>query len=368
MSDNGKDTENMDVLRGRIDELDRMIVDLLNKRAGVSLEVGRIKAGGEEPVFRPFREKEVLDRLESMNPGPLPPQHLRAIYREIMSSSRRLQRPDRVVYLGPEGTFTHFAAQMHLGQSSELVPAANIEEIFQAVSVGDAALGVIPLENSQKGTVGQTVDLFMQYPVFVQAEIYSPISHCLLGNAARLKEITEVRSHPKALEQCAAWLKAHLPQARLVPDNSTAAAAQGASENATVAAVGHVGLARRYGLTVLARRLEDLPDNWTRFVVIGSTPSETSGRDKTSILFTTPDRPGALVEVLGSLAGEAVNLTKLESRPYRGEKWKYVFFADLECDLASDEYASLLADLKAKCNTLKVLGSYPAGTQTPSGD
>lgn len=349
-------------LRERIDALDGRIVDLLNQRAAISLAVGRVKSDAQEQIFKPFREKDLLTRLVRDNPGPLPEKHLRAIYREILSSSRTLQRPERVVFLGPEGTFSHLAAQEYLGHSAQLTPKTTFEEIFRAVSEGAAELGVIPLENSLQGTVGQNVDLFMHYPVHIQAELYCRISHSLMSRAVSLDKVTSVSSHPKALEQCMHWLTEHLPKARLVPENSTAAAAeQAARDDSGAAVVGSAQLAAMHGLNVLAEHIEDLPDNWTRFLVIGSAPSQGGNRDKTSILFTTPDRPGALAEVLNTLAVRGINLTKLESRPFRGERWKYVFFADVECDLSKAEYDSVLAQLRDKCHTLRVLGSYPAG-------
>lgn len=349
-------------LRAEIDGIDDRILQLLNERAAISLAVGRAKADSVETVFKPFREKEVLDRLTRTNPGPLPENHLYAIYREIMSSSRRLQRPERVVYLGPEGTFSYFAGLEYMGRSADLTPKANFEEVFRAVSDGEAELGVIPLENSLQGTVGQVVDLFMLFPVFIHAELFSRITHCLMGKAKDPAEVKEIHSHPQPLDQCAQWLKNNMPGRTLIPENSTAAAAEIAARlGPKVAMVGHVRLADRYGLNVLAAHIEDAPDNWTRFLVIGPRPNNEGTRDKTSILFTVPDKPGALAEVLDSLAGRAINITKLESRPLRGEKWKYVFFADLECDLSSTEYESFLSQLRQRCHTLKVLGSYPAG-------
>jgi chorismate mutase / prephenate dehydratase len=355
-------------LRLEIDRLDNGIVELLNRRAAISIGVGRAKKDSPDTVFKPFREREVLDRLAKLNPGPLPETHLHAIYREIMSSSRRLQRPERVVYLGPEGTFSYFAGLEYMGRSAELTPKANFEEIFRAVADGEAELGVIPLENSLQGTVGQVVDLFMLFPVYVQAELFCRITHCLMGKAQSQAEVKEVHSHPQPLDQCSGWLKDNLPGRTLVPESSTAAAAKIAAERGSdIATIGHVSLAERYGLNILAAHIEDLPDNWTRFLVIGPRVSEGGNRDKTSLLFTVPDKPGALACVLDTFAGRAINITKLESRPLRGEKWKYVFFTDLECDLSRMEYDSFLADLREKCHTLRILGSYPNGPHLNAG-
>lgn len=348
-------------VRQAIDGIDDAILDLLNKRAEVSLEVGRRKAGSHEAIFKPFREQEVLARLAAQNPGPLPNEHLRVIYREILSSSRRLQRPEKVVYLGPEGTFSHFASMAYLGHSVEFEPKPGIEDVFAAVAAREAQLGMVPLENSLQGAVGQSLDLFMRYDVFVQAEVYSKISHSLLSEAGEMARVKTIYSHPQPLAQCAGWLRANMPHAKLVPVESTAAAALRAVKQPTTAAIGHIKLGEMHNLNVLASRIEDLPDNWTRFFIIGPSDTKQENRDKTSILFTLPDKPGALHSVLAKLAGKNINLTKLESRPLRGEKWKYVFFADLECDLGRDNYKQLLAELRECAHSLRILGCYPAG-------
>jgi len=348
-------------VRDAIDQVDQDLLALLNRRAALSIEVGRLKAGSDEPVFKPFREKEVLEKLTRLNPGPMPDEHLRAVYREIMSSSRRLQRTQKVAYLGPEGTFSYFAAASYLGRSAEFVPQPGIADVFEAVHLRDAELGVIPLENSLQGTVGQSLDLFLRHEVFIQAELYCKISHALLSKGTDLARIEEVYSHPQPLAQCGGWLKAHLPMARIVPAESTAAAARRVLYNPKAAAVGHVKLSEMLGLNVLASRIEDLPDNWTRFLVIGPTETKTGNRDKTSILFTLPDKAGSLSAVLSRLAVEGINLTKLESRPLRGEKWKYVFFADLQCDLGQGQFTTMLDQLRGELHSLRILGSYPAG-------
>jgi chorismate mutase/prephenate dehydratase len=293
----------------------------------------------------------------------LPDRHLFAIYREIMSSSRRLQRPERVVYLGPEGTFSYFAGIEFMGHSAELSPKAHFEDIFRAVTDGQAELGIIPLENSLEGTVGQSVDLFFRYPAYIQAEMFMRISHCLMSRSSDLSAIKRVHSHSQPLGQCSDWLLANLPQAERVPAPSTATAARLAMDDEHSAVIGHIRLAEMFDLRVLNEHIEDLPDNWTRFLVISPRPSTETKRDKSSILFTTPDRPGALAVILKLFADCGVNISKLESRPFREEKWKYVFFADLECDLTMDEYQPLLEELRSYCHTLRALGSYPAGPQ-----
>ena len=348
-------------LRTEIDAIDLAVLDLLTRRAGCSLEVGRIKAGTRDMIFKPFREKEVMDKLLAASNGTLPEKHLRAIYREIFSSSRRLQRPQQVAYLGPEGTFSYFAGVEFLGHNADYIPKPSFEDVFTAVSGAEAELGIIPLENSLHGTVGQSLDLFMRHAVYIQSEIFCKISHCALGKAARLADVKVVYSHPQPLAQCSGWLRANLPSPNGVPGERTAAAAAGVAEDDTAVALGHQALAAMFGLNVLAAGIEDLPDNWTRFVVIGLDPADEGHRDKTSLLFTLPDKPGSLANVLNVLAARSINLKKLESRPMRGEKWKYVFFVDVEADLGRDEYGVALRELGECCHTLRILGSYPAG-------
>ena len=266
------DIPDLGELRESIDELDQLIVDLLNKRAEVSLSVGRYKAAKGEAIYKPFREQEVMDKIANSSPGPLPDKHLRTIYREIMSSSRHLQRPERVVYLGPEGTFSYFAAIEHMGSSASLTPKGNFEEIFRAVAEEGAELGVIPLENSIEGTVGQVVDLFMKYKVYIQAEVFSRISHCLISHADKVDDVEVIYSHPQPLGQCRDWLHANLRDVPTIPMESTAEAAETVATKKAAAVIGHRKLADMHGMNVLAESIEDLPDNWTRFVIIGACP------------------------------------------------------------------------------------------------
>lgn len=361
MQDKKDNAVRMDELRAEIDSLDMELLSLLNRRAGCSLEVGRVKAADRDLIFKPFREKEVMAKLVGVNAGPMPEEHLRAIYREIFSSSRRLQRPQQVAYLGPEGTFSYFAGVEFLGHSADFVPKADLEGVFRAVHDGETELGILPLENSLHGTVGQSLDLFLRFEISILSELFCKISHTLLSTATRLSDVKTVYSHPQPLAQCDSWLRSNLPGAKLIPTESTAAAAARVPDDPGSAAIGHKALAAMFGLNVLARGIEDLPDNWTRFVVVGRKPATGGNRDKTSLLFTVPDKPGALVGVLAALSTHGINMKKLESRPMRGEKWKYVFFVDLECDLGRDEYAKALADVAASCHTMRILGSYPQG-------
>lgn len=361
MPDRTDENPRMQEVRQEIDATDREILELLNRRASLSLEVGQLKRGSRDVIFKPFREKEVMENLRRHNAGPIPFEHLRSIYREVFSSSRALQRPQRVAYLGPEGTFSYFAGVEYLGKAVEYLPQKNLHEVFRAVHSRECELGVIPLENSLEGTVGQSLDLFMDFELYIQAELYCRISHSLLTRERELAEITTVYSHPQPLGQCGGWLRANLPNARIVPTESTAATARRVCDEKGAAAIGHGKLAELLDLNILARGIENLPDNWTRFVIVGPQPSDGEGRDKTSMLFSLPDKPGSLVSVLNVMAVEGLNMKKLESRPMRGEKWRYVFFVDVESDLARGEYAALLDEIRGHCQSLRILGSYPTG-------
>lgn len=348
-------------LRRRIDAVDAELLALLNRRASLSLEVGKVKANTSGPVFRPQREREVLDNLARLNSGPLPEEHLRAIWHEIFASSRVLQQPVSVAYLGPEGTNSYFAAVDLLGHLMDYRPCKNFREAFAAVHGGDCALGVIPLENVLQGSVGQCFDLFMEYEVYIQAESVSRIEHALLSSEPSLDAITVVYSHPQALAQCQRWLRQHLPDASLVACDSTAAAARRAAGEPHSAAIGHKSLSTMLGLPILAYNLEDEPTNQTRFVVIGPKPTDSASANKTSVLFTLPDKPGSLAGILELLFKAGINLRKLESRPLRAQSWKYAFFADLETNLLRPELSGVLAELRNTCHSFRLLGCYMAG-------
>lgn len=362
------ETDRLKQIRTEIDRIDLKLLAILNQRAALSQEVGKIKSSGDTPIFKPLRERELLDKLSADNPGPLPEEHLRAIWREILSSSRALQKPQNVAYLGPEGTFSYFAGLEYLGRSANFHPTRDITQIFEDVTSGDCDLGVVPLENSLQGTVGVSFDLFLKHDVVIEAELYSRISHTLLSNAGSFANIDKIYSHPQPLAQCGSWLRTNLPDAMLIPVESTAAAASRAAQEPRSAAIGHASLASMYGLDILARRIEDQQGNWTRFVIIAPSSGKYQhksrfGADKSSILFTLPDKPGSLATALDLLARNGVNMRKLESRPLRDQPWRYVFFADVESDLKQENHADLLRELALYCTSFRILGSYPMGPQ-----
>lgn len=356
------------LLREHIDAIDAELLALLNKRASVSLDVGKLKARTGAPVFRPQREEAVLRRLASANPGPLRENHLRAVYREIFAASRDLQHTLHVAYLGPEGTFSNMACLEYFGGSSTFEPMPRIADIFEAVERGRCQFGLAPLENSVHGTVGETLDLFAAHDVHVEAEWISRIRLSLLSRETSPGAVRVVYSHPQPLGQCAGWLRQHLPGARFVSLESTAAAAHRAAREKGSAAVCHAGLAARLGLDLLASGIEDIADNRTRFFIIGpgscaigpsradSRVPESGGTYKSSLVFALADKPGSLASVLAVLASAGINMSKLESRPLRGERWKYLFFADLDCDITINP--DVLDALREHCLRIKVLGAY----------
>ena len=344
--------------RAKITALDTLLLETLNKRAALSLEIGRIKRAHGLPVFAPAREASLLAALGAANPGPLSAAQLLAVYREIISASRALQQPLRVACLGPEGTFSHLACLEYFGSSCLCLPVPSFAEVFAAVESGEANLGAVPLENSLHGTVGQCLDLFTRHEVHVQAEWISRIRLSLLTRGQPLAAIRTVYSHAQPLGQCARWLREHLPQAEQISVESTAIAAARAAAEEDCAAIAHAGLAETHDLSIAATGLEDAAGNWTRFFAISAEAGAGSNADKSSIVFTITDKPGALSAVLRAFAQAGINLSKLESRPLPGERWKYIFFADLDCDINAPERAATLSKARGLCHSLRVLGAY----------
>jgi chorismate mutase/prephenate dehydratase len=354
-------------IREDINATDTAIVELLNRRAALSIEAGKLKAQSNAPVFRPGREEKVLEGLRAANTGPLPDEHLLAVYREILSSSRALQRSLRIAFLGPEGTFSHMACVEYFGAGFSGAPMPDLEQVFLAVTKRDCDLAIVPVENSVNGTVVQSLDLFAAYDVHVQAECYSRIRLCLVSRETSPAGITSVYSHSQALGQCSNWLRDKIPHAERISMESSALAATRAVNEAGSAAICHPVMAENLGLNILASGIENVPDNRTRFFIIG--PEATREKDgggaplKSSLLFVIADRPGSLATVLQSLFQAGINMSKLESRPMRGESWKYIFFADLDCDITASEHAALLAAMRANCLRVRILGSYFSGRQ-----
>ncbi len=353
--------------RARIDRLDDRILGLLNQRARVAQRIGRYKAragagrGSAEGFWVPGREKRILERVRASNKGPLPDAMVQAIFREIISASRALEARLAVAYLGPEGTFAEAAAREQFGSAVELRPAESIAQVFQEVEQRHADYGVVPVENSTEGAVTSTLDLLVDSPLRVAAEIMLDVRQCLISRSGSPSEIRRVLSHPQAIAQCRSWLATHLPDVEVEGVASTSRAAALARADPTTAAVAGRLAAERYGLRIVAQDIQDERANVTRFFVLGAADAESSsGDDKTSVVCTVKDEVGVLARLLRPLARERVSLCKVESRPLRGRPWQYVFFLDLRGHRSDAGVKRALAQMAPLTTFMKVLGSYPA--------
>ena len=346
-------------LREQIDKLDLQILDLINKRAKLAAQIGKVKSDQGGEIFSPAREEAVLNNLVSNNKGPLPEVTIRAIYREIISGSRALQRVIKIAVLGPEYSFSHIAALHRFGEAVEYMTVNNIAAIFEEVNRRHVDYGVVPLENSTDGRVADTLDMFIRIPqIKICSEVRLKVHHHLLANCEQ-PEIRRVYSKPQALSQCRTWLSKNLPQALLKDVTSTAAAAQLARQEPGAAAVASREAAIHYGLRILFSDIEDSPHNETRFAVIGLSPSEKTGNDKTAIMFQIPHSPGSLADILSVFKQNKINLTWIESFPSHSAKGGYVFFADFEGHADDTKVKRALAALGEHSNSLSILGSYP---------
>lgn len=344
--------------RDEIDRIDGDVLRLLNRRAELAQHIGHLKNG---TVLRPEREAQILRRMQQDNPGPLSNDAVAQLYTEIMSQCRALEAPLSVAYLGPAGTFSEAAVLKRFGHAGVGVPCASIDEVFRETESGSANYGVVPVENSTEGAIGRTLDLLLQSPLKVCGEVMLPVHQCLLTAAADLAAVKRVYSHPQSLGQCQNWLGANLPHAERVAVASNAEAARLAAEQPDSAAVAGRQAAERFALPVRAENIEDDARNTTRFLVLGSHDVAPSGRDKTSLVMSTANRPGAVHDLLAPLARHEVSMTKLESRPARSGLWEYAFFVDIEGHQQDIGVAAALAELKQVAAFVKVLGSYPAG-------
>jgi chorismate mutase/prephenate dehydratase len=350
----------LDELRRQIDGLDDQLLELLNRRAALAAQVGALKQQENRAFFVPSREKAVVARLESRNPGPFPTASLRPVFKEVMSACRSLEQGLRVAFLGPEGTFTHMAMKHQFGLSALGLPAGTVAAVFREVEQGRAEFGVVPIENSTDGAVVHTLDTFLESPLKISAEIILEVDQCLLGrHGLGLEGIQRVYSHPQGLGQCRKWLEASLSRAALVEAPSTAEAARLAREDAGGAAIASELAADLFDLAILRERIQDVAENATRFLVLGRAQADPTGRDKTSLLVATKDGPGLLFHLLQPFAEAGLNLTKIESRPSRRKAWENVFFLDVEGHASDPAVAAALQALAPVCETVKVLGSYP---------
>lgn len=347
-------------LRKEIDAIDDRIVELLNRRAELAAEIGRHKARTRAHYFTPEREEAVLKRLVRRSEGPLSAEALRAIYREVISACRALEKPLTVAYLGPAGTFSHQAAIMKFGSSSVLEACDAIPDVFTAVERSACDYGVVPVENSLAGVIPETLDTFLQSNVRVVSELFVPIVHNLATRCTQLEDVRVLFTHPQPLAQCRQWLRSHLPDVEVMEVGSTVRAAEAAAERENAAALCPALAAEMIGLPVLVEHTEDNPNNRTRFLVLGYNEPEPTGRDKTSLMFSVHHRAGALFRAMAAFEKYDVNLTMIESRPARVAMWEYVFYVDVQGHIRDDNVARALKQLKEQTLFLTVLGSYPA--------
>jgi chorismate mutase/prephenate dehydratase len=345
-------------LRQAINGIDERLVELLNERTGIALKIGKLKQKEGQCVYVPAREKEVLTRVAQLNHGPLKEASLRAIYREIMSASLALEKSLKVAYLGPPSTFTHQAARSRFGASVDYLSCETISDVFDAVEKKMADYGVVPVENSTEGAVTYTLDRLVDTTLKICAELYLPISECLLARVPR-ERIEKVYSHPQVLGQCRQWLQREMSGVDVIPVASTARAAELAAKEENVAALASHLAAEIYGLEILESDVQDMSGNTTRFLVLGDEYGGPTGEDKTSLLFAVQHRAGALYSALESFKKFGLNMTKIESRPSRSKAWEYFFFVDVEGHAGDDQVKTTLADLTGHCAVLTVLGSYP---------
>lgn len=353
--------EKLSQIRTRIDTLDEQIQLLINQRAACAEEVAQIKrnAGEETHFYRPEREAEVLRRVKARNTGPLPAEEMARLFREIMSACLAHEQPLSVAYLGPEGTFTQAAALKHFGHSVSTHTSPTIDDVFREVESGTCHYGVVPVENSTEGVVNHTLDCFLTSALKICGEVNIRIHHCLLSNSTDLGNIKRIYSHQQSLGQCRKWLDARLPGVERISVSSNAEAARLCAAEPGSAAIASREAAIIYQLAILAENIEDQPDNTTRFLVIGQSDVERSGDDKTSLLISTNNRPGALYSLLMPFAESSISLSRIESRPSKRGVWEYVFFIDVDGHRNDPELSQVLEKLQQQASLFKLLGSYP---------
>jgi len=348
-------------VRAEIDGIDGELLRLLNARARCAQKVGAIKAAHGEAghIYRPEREAQVLRRLQDTNPGPLPGESITFFFREVMSACLALEEPLGIAFLGPLGSFTGSAATKHFGHAARLLPQASIDDVFREVESGHAHYAVVPVENSTEGAVGRSMDLLLGTQLKICGEVVLRIHQNLLTKESDLSKITKIYSHAQSLAQCHEWLNRNLPGVPRISVASNSLAAQMAAEEAGVAAIAGEAAAERFSLPKLAENIEDEPNNTTRFLVLGKHDAGPSGRDKTSLIMSAPNRTGSLHELLLPFSHTGVSMSRLESRPARNALWEYVFYVDVDGHREDPAVKTALAELANRAAYLKILGSYP---------
>ena len=350
----------LDQIRNEIDAIDASLIALLNRRAGLAQEVGKVKGADGKPFFTPERERQIYEKLESANPGPLQGRQLISIFREIISAARAAEKPLSVSYWGPEGTFSHLAAIQTFGHSTILAPRDSIHDVFRAVEHGEANYGVVPVENSVAGVVPETLDMFPLTTVRICAETFVDIHHHLVSLAPSLAEIERVYAGMQPMNQCMRFLRESLSHAEIVDTAPTAKAAKAALQDPKGAAIANRMASELVGIPILAEHIQDNPQNKTRFLVVGFNEPAKTGRDKTSLMFNLRNKPGELYRALGAFDQTGVNLMMIESRPAQRQGFEYIFYIDVAGHRTDDKLLSALEILRGYALETIVLGSYPS--------
>lgn len=353
----------LDTLRAEIDRIDKDLVGLLNRRAEVAAQIGQVKERNGFEVWSPAREEEVVSKVLGHSAGPLPPETIRLIYRELMSGSRSIQRTLRVACLGPKYSYSHLASIAKFGNAVEHVPVGSIAAVFEEVNRRHVQFGLVPFENSTDGRVADTLEMFVRLSnLKIRAEVKLRVHHCLIGRSARA-DVRRVYSRAQALSQCRHWLGKNLPQAHVVEVVSTAHAAEIVQREELAAAIASRAAADAYGLSVIVENIEDQPYNVTRFAVIAEQSEQRTGRDKTTVLLRLLNQSGALSKVLAPFEKSGLNLTMIESFPAHdttpGRNPSYLFFLDVEGHAEDAEVARTIDQVRKRCERLEILGSYP---------
>ncbi len=357
--------EKLQQLRDQIDQIDDQLLDLFNRRAACAVTVAEVKRNAIEGpgdainFFRPDREAQVIQRFKSKNPGPLSDDEVGRLVREVMSACLALEQPLKIAYLGPEGTFTQSAALKHFGHSVSTVPMSSIPDVFSSVESGHADYGLVPVENSTEGVISHTLDMFIDSDLKVCGEVEIRIHHHLVNQSQDVSKIKHIYSHQQSFAQCRHWLDQNFRSIERIPVSSNAEAARIASQDQSAAAICGLPAVEIFDLQICFESIEDLSDNTTRFVIIGNQDVAPSGDDKTSLLISTKNYPGALLGLLQPLADNNISMNKIESRPAPDRKWEYIFFIDIDGHQQSANVRQALDELKQQASLFKVLGSYP---------
>jgi chorismate mutase/prephenate dehydratase len=345
-------------LRTQIDTIDDQLVDLLDRRADLALEIRRLKKESGLEIYSPDREEQLLQNLIARSHGRIGPESIRAIYREIMSASLALEKEVTIAFLGPPATWTHQAAHVKFGASVRYLPQTNIADIFSEVARGNADYGVVPIENSTDGAVNHTLDMFVESDLRICAQILLKIENNLLARVPR-EQIRKLFSHPQVFGQCRDWLRNNMPGVKLIETSSTTRAAELAANDPQGGALAGEMAAEVYQLSIVAASVDDRHDNATRFLVIGRQSCPPTGNDRTSIMFCLQDKPGALFAALRPFDHWKISLRKIESRPSRRKAWEYFMYVDIEGHAEDRKVSAALKILREHCSVLKILGSYP---------